>query len=154
MCSKTLADEHTGTGTRVGDPAEAEAVETAFFTPDHHVSDDEFLYIGSIKTFIGHTEGTAGIAGILRASFALQHSVIPPNLHFKRAYPPVMARGKHLKVPTEPQPWPNLPQHTPRRASANSFGELNPSRTPTASFTKLSRIRRHERPCDPGKLRS
>ncbi|KAF1965402.1 ketoacyl-synt-domain-containing protein, partial [Bimuria novae-zelandiae CBS 107.79] len=114
--------EAHGTGTRVGDPAEAEAVETAFFPTDQEPTEDEQLYVGSIKSIIGHTEGAAGIAGILRASLALQHGTIPPNLHFNRMNPKVAARGKHLQVPTEPQPWPSLPEGSPRRVSVNSFG--------------------------------
>lgn len=136
----------------MGDPAEAEAVETAFFPSASPPSDDEHLYIGSIKTLLGHTEGTAGIAGILRASLSLQHGIIPPNLHFKRAYSPVLALGKHLKVPTEPQPWPSLPDHTPRRASVNSFGKSNSQNLRIMHPTKTDRIRRHKCSCNPGEF--
>ena len=70
--------EAHGTGTPAGDPQEAKALDTAFF-PDKDKAEGELL-VGSIKTVIGHTEGCAGIAGILKASLALQHSIIPPNL--------------------------------------------------------------------------
>lgn len=122
MRRRLAANSHEGTGTRVGDPAEAEAVEKAFFDPEEEHVDDIFMYIGSIKTIVGHTEGTAGIAGILRASLALQHETIPPNLHYNHPDLKVAARGKHLRVPTTPQTWPSLPEHVPRRVSVNSFG--------------------------------
>jgi acyl transferase domain-containing protein/NAD(P)-dependent dehydrogenase (short-subunit alcohol dehydrogenase family)/acyl carrier protein len=71
---------------------------------------------------VGHTEGTAGIAGILRASLALQHGIIPPNLHFRSMNPKIAARAPHLRVPTTTQAWPGLHKGVPRRASINSFG--------------------------------
>lgn len=77
------------------------------------------LYVGSIKTVVGHTEGAAGIAGLLKASLALQHEIIPPNLHFKRLNPNIVPFYDGLHVPTKPIPWP--PAQV-RRASVNSFG--------------------------------
>lgn len=75
--------------------------------------------MGSIKTVVGHTEGAAGIAGLLKASLALQHGIIPPNLHFKRLNPNIVPFYDGLHVPTKPIPWP--PAQV-RRASVNSFG--------------------------------
>ena len=76
--------EAHGTGTPAGDPIEAEAIHTAFFGQDSNygpvASDEEPLYVGSIKTVIGHTEGTAGLAAVAKASLALQNQTIPPNL--------------------------------------------------------------------------
>jgi hypothetical protein len=63
----------------VGDPLEAQAVEAAFFPPGRDYADDEVLYIGSIKSIIGHTEGTAGLAGLLRAALAVRHGKSDPN---------------------------------------------------------------------------
>ncbi|KAI1181372.1 thiolase-like protein [Nemania serpens] len=76
--------EAHGTGTPAGDPIEAEAISTAFFgkwLANGHNYDrkDHPLYVGSIKTVLGHTEGSAGIAAILKTSLALQNSTIPPN---------------------------------------------------------------------------
>ncbi|KAF2188006.1 ketoacyl-synt-domain-containing protein [Zopfia rhizophila CBS 207.26] len=114
--------EAHGTGTPAGDPLEAQAVEAAFFPPGQEYSDDEILYIGSIKTVIGHTEGTAGIAGLLRAALAVQNSVMPPNLLFQRMSHMVAPFTKHLRVVSAANPWPPLPLGCPRRASINSFG--------------------------------
>lgn len=120
-----LYSYNAGTGTFVGDPVEAQAVEAAFFPPGREYGDDETLYIGSIKTIVGHTEGTAGLAGLLRASLAVRHATIPPNLLFHRMNPKVQPYRKHLHLPTAPSHWPALPQGCPRRASVNSFGKYH-----------------------------
>jgi acyl transferase domain-containing protein len=112
--------EAHGTGTPAGDPQEAEGMAKAFFNDDS--APDDILYAGSIKTVIGHTETTAGLAGIIKASLALQHAVIPPNLHFNTLSPKVAPYTAHLRVPTKAIPWPDLPPGAPRRASVNSFG--------------------------------
>lgn len=78
--------------------------------------------VGSIKTIIGHLEGSAGLAGVLKTSLALQHGQIPANLHFKTLNPKIRPFYTHLRVPTETQPWPAPPDGCPRRASVNSFG--------------------------------
>ncbi|KAK1565960.1 beta-ketoacyl synthase domain-containing protein [Colletotrichum navitas] len=112
--------EAHGTGTPAGDPQEAEAIATAFF-PDttKNVQD---LYVGSIKTVIGHTEGTAGIAGLLKCSLAVQNGIVPPNMLLERLNPRVEPFCEHLRVPKEATPWPALAEGQPRRASVNSFG--------------------------------
>ncbi|CAK7266645.1 Type I Iterative PKS [Sporothrix epigloea] len=119
--------EAHGTGTKAGDPVEAEAVYNAFFTDattgDEIASaDDERLYVGSIKTVLGHLESGAGLAGFLRASLAVQSGVIPPNMHFGTLNPKIEPFYHRLCVPTEPLPWPAVPEGMPRRASLNSFG--------------------------------
>jgi len=80
------------------------------------------LYVGSIKTVIGHTEGTAGLAGLLKASLAVQHGIITPNLLFNKLHPNINPFYTNLEVPTSLKAWPELPEGTPRRASINSFG--------------------------------
>lgn len=115
--------EAHGTGTPAGDPIEAEAISRAFFG-------DEFatrttggrLYVGSIKTILGHTEGTAGVAAMLKASLALQHSVIPPNMLLNNLSDRVAPFAKNLDILKAPKSWPKLLPGQPRRASVNSFG--------------------------------
>ncbi|KAK7702439.1 putative PKS/NRPS-like protein biosynthetic cluster [Diaporthe eres] len=117
--------EAHGTGTPAGDPIEAEAVASALFPDGRGGVDESFrpLFVGSCKTVIGHTEGTAGIAGILKASLALQHARIPPNLHFNRLNPDVRPFYDNLCIPTGAEkPWPSMAWQGPRRASVNSFG--------------------------------
>lgn len=79
--------------------------------------------VGSIKTVIGHTEGTAGLAGVLKASLAVQHGQIPANLHFNNLNPKVKPfYHEMLRIPTKTTPWPAIPEGAPRRVSINSFG--------------------------------
>ncbi|KAJ5587845.1 lovastatin nonaketide synthase [Penicillium hispanicum] len=114
--------EAHGTGTPAGDPREAEAITQAFFGAGSDPSGDNPLYVGSIKTIVGHTEGTAGIAGVLKASLALQNGSISPNMLLNRLSASVAPFTKNLKVPTSLTPWPTVPGNAPRRASVNSFG--------------------------------
>ncbi|KAI2816124.1 hypothetical protein CBS133816_10708 [Aspergillus niger] len=111
--------EAHGTGTKVGDPREAAAISGCFGSQPIHGNP---LYVGSIKTIIGHTEGTAGLAGVLKASLAIQHGVIPPNMLLNRLNPDVKQYYTNLQIPTSPIQWPVLPAGVPRRASVNSFG--------------------------------
>ena len=124
--------EAHGTGTPAGDPQEAAAIYDAFFpnkkTDDgNEATDDGFdgediLYVGSVKTVVGHTEGTAGIAGLMKGALALQNKAIPPNMHFTRLNPALKPYYDYLKVPVQLREWPELPTGVPRRASINSFG--------------------------------
>ncbi|EFQ36481.1 beta-ketoacyl synthase domain-containing protein [Colletotrichum graminicola M1.001] len=112
--------EAHGTGTPAGDPQEAEAISTAFFSDG--TEDMQDLYVGSIKTVVGHTEGTAGIAGLLKCSLAVQNGIVPPNMLLEKLNPRVEPFCEHLRVPKEATPWPAVAEGQPRRASVNSFG--------------------------------
>lgn len=127
--------EAHGTGTPAGDPLEAQAIWDAFFPEgaaepkealvDTSISNgpDE-LYVGSVKTIMGHLEGCAGLAGLLKAALSVQRGFIPPNLHLGTPNPkiaPFLGPGK-LAVATDMRPWPRRDNGTPRRASVNSFG--------------------------------
>lgn len=116
--------EAHGTGTPAGDPQEAQAICDSFFqSPTKTASlEEDILYVGSIKTIIGHTEATAGLAGVIKASLAMQKGEIPPNMHFKCLNPDVRPFTSHLRIPLSVLPWPKLPPRTPRRTSVNSFG--------------------------------
>lgn len=71
---------------------------------------------------IGHTEGTAGLAAVLKASLALQHAVVPPNLLLNELNPAVKPFYNDLRIIKKAQDWPKLPDNAVRRASVNSFG--------------------------------
>ncbi|KAK2037200.1 beta-ketoacyl synthase domain-containing protein [Colletotrichum somersetense] len=115
--------EAHGTGTPAGDPQEAEAIVNAFFGDKLlEGTQPQDLLVGSVKTVIGHTEGTAGLAGVLKASLAVQHGAIPPNKHFEKLSPAVQPFYRHARIPTEVQAWPQVAPGHPRRASVNSFG--------------------------------
>jgi hybrid polyketide synthase/nonribosomal peptide synthetase ACE1 len=73
---------------------------------------------------LGHLEGTAGLAGLLKASASIQNGYITPNLHFKNLNPKLDPFYKSLRVPIELTPWPEVPEGVPRRVSVNSFGML------------------------------
>ncbi|GME27721.1 hypothetical protein AJ80_04881 [Neofusicoccum parvum] len=108
-----------GTGTPAGDPQEAEAISRAFFKPDE---ESEKLFVGSIKTVIGHTEGTAGLASLIGTALAMQNKTIPPNMHFSKLSPKVAPFYSNLEVPVSAKPWPQPRAGQPLRASVNSFG--------------------------------
>lgn len=116
-----------GTGTLAGDPVEAQAIHDAFFPTKPHAEKSEHLllknklYVGSIKTVIGHLEGCAGLAGVMKAMLAIKHRTIPPNMHFEQLNPAIDPFYDHLQVPTEALPWPETGR-LPMRASVNSFG--------------------------------
>jgi len=77
------------------------------------------LYVGSVKTNIGHTEGSSGLAGIIKAVLSMENGAIAPNCNYEFPNPHIDLEGWNLKVPTTLTSWP-----TPglRRASINSFG--------------------------------
>ncbi|KAI1260823.1 beta-ketoacyl synthase domain-containing protein [Xylariaceae sp. FL1019] len=124
--------EAHGTGTAAGDPREAAAIHAAFYEkpPSDENSKEsrdlpaptEKLWVGSVKTVIGHTESSAGLAGILKVIACMKHGQITPNLHFKTLNPQVVPYYTNLRVPTAIVPWPDPPPGQPRRASVNSFG--------------------------------
>jgi hybrid polyketide synthase / nonribosomal peptide synthetase ACE1 len=115
--------EAHGTGTQAGDPKEAAAIHECF---GRHAQAEGGtpLYVGSIKTIIGHLEGAAGLAGLLKASSSLQRGYIPPNLSFNHLNPKIESFYGGLQVPTSRIKWPILPKGVPRRASVNSFGMI------------------------------
>ncbi|OTA53005.1 beta-ketoacyl synthase domain-containing protein [Hypoxylon sp. EC38] len=119
--------EAHGTGTPAGDPREAQAIYEAFFgrstdPSPTSIANDKRLLVGSLKTIIGHTEGAAGLAGLLKVIQAMKHGLVPPNLHLNSVNPDVEPFCTHLEVPTSLVPWPQPPAGQPKRASVNSFG--------------------------------
>ncbi|BBB01306.1 polyketide synthase [Actinacidiphila reveromycinica] len=106
-----------GTGTKVGDPVEAEALGHALGTdPDR----EHPLLVGSVKTNVGHLEGAAGITGLLKVALMLKHRRIPASLNFRRLNPDIRADEWNLRVAAEPGPWPE-PAGT-LHAGVSSFG--------------------------------
>ncbi|KAK6065016.1 lovastatin nonaketide synthase [Seiridium cupressi] len=114
--------EAHGTGTKAGDPQEAAAIYQAFFGDKEDKDPEDVLYVGSIKTIIGHTEGTAGLAGLLKASLSVQTGTIFPNMLFEELNPDIEPYYGNFEILKGARPWPKLPPGVPRRASVNSFG--------------------------------
>ena len=110
--------EAHGTGTKVGDPLELGALAKTLHTADRKTK--EPLYIGSVKTNIGHLEGCAGLAGLLKVVLCIEKGMIAPSLNYKNPNPSIPLEEWRLKVPTKAIPWPSL--NGGRRASINSFG--------------------------------
>ncbi|KAJ3579321.1 hypothetical protein NPX13_g1244 [Xylaria arbuscula] len=109
--------EAHGTGTAVGDPTEARAIGEAFFK---HLSKTDPIYVGAVKSNIGHLEGTSGLAGVVKVIMALERGVIPPNTNFETLNPQIDADFLNLSFPMKAVPWPKTTEI--RRASVNSFG--------------------------------
>ncbi|KAL4954233.1 hypothetical protein BDW69DRAFT_183680 [Aspergillus filifer] len=109
--------EAHGTGTAVGDPIESKAI-GSIFRPFR--SNEDPLYIGSVKSTIGHLEGAAGVAGLIKAVLALEKGIIPPqSTNFQSLNPRIDDEFLHIRIPSEPTPWPT---NGLRRASVSSFG--------------------------------
>ena len=111
----TIYVEAHGTGTPAGDPLEAEALARAFGATKRKNP----LFIGSVKAAIGHTEGAAGIAGLIKATLALEAGIIPPMANFESPNPEIPFDDWNIELPTKPTLWPPVPV---RQASVNSFG--------------------------------
>lgn len=109
--------ETHGTGTPLGDPMEVNALGEVM---KEGRGKDEPLWIGSVKSNIGHTESAAGVAGIIKVILGFRHRQIPANLHFKALNPSIEINSIPAKIPTELTSWD--PKSKKRIASISSFG--------------------------------
>lgn len=107
--------EAHGTGTRVGDPAEAQSVGLTLAKPRNSA-----LPIGSVKTNIGHLEPASGLAGIAKACLALKHDLLPASLHCEEPNPDIDFDGLNLKLAHDAVPLERTGSQ--RYAGVNSFG--------------------------------
>lgn len=94
--------EAHGTGTPLGDPIEVLALARVLCQDRQHP-----LYIGSVKTNVGHLDAAAGVAGLMKVVLSLQHGAIPPHLNFTEANPRIPWKGWPICVPTDLTPWPS-----------------------------------------------
>uniref|UniRef100_UPI003F9607E3 sulfolipid-1 biosynthesis phthioceranic/hydroxyphthioceranic acid synthase n=1 Tax=Mycobacterium sp. TaxID=1785 RepID=UPI003F9607E3 len=107
--------EAHGPGTPVGDPIEYKSLSNVYGVEGPCV-------LGSVKTNFGHTQSTSGALGMIKAILALQHGVIPQNLHFNQLPDELAKVDTGLFVPQENTPWPTNGHVGPRRAAVSSYG--------------------------------
>ncbi|MDZ8033648.1 SDR family NAD(P)-dependent oxidoreductase [Nostoc sp. DedSLP04] len=108
--------EAHGTGTSLGDPIELNAAAAVL---GQERTPESPLFVGSVKTNIGHLEAAAGVSGLIKVVLAMQHQMIPPHLHLQHPNPKIDWKNLPIKIPTTLTPWVSCDR---RRAGISSFG--------------------------------
>ncbi len=112
-----LLEAH-GTGTSVGDATEMKALAEVY----REASPDEtWCAVGSVKSMIGHTKAAAGVAGLIKATMALHHKVLPPTIKVEQPLDALKPNTAPVYLNTHTRPWLPRKEH-PRRAAVSAFG--------------------------------
>lgn len=109
--------EAHGTGTPTGDPVELKALGAVLAEGR---SKGETCLVGSVKTNIGHTEGAAGVAGLIKLALSLKHREIPASLNCHTPSSLIPWETLPVKIPVDKTPWPH--RGYPRIGGVSSFG--------------------------------
>ncbi|MBX7165577.1 MAG: SDR family NAD(P)-dependent oxidoreductase [Pirellulales bacterium] len=109
--------EAHGTGTAVGDQTECQSVTTVLKSRE---VPPQSIAVGSVKSMVGHTKCTAGVASLIKSALALHHRVLPPTLHVDTPNAKAGLVDGPLYVNSELRPW--IRGEHPRRAAVSSFG--------------------------------
>ena len=137
--------EMHGTGTKVGDPIEADAVHQALSA--HRLPNDP-LYIGSVKANVGHLENASGIISLIKASMMLEKGLMLPNTNFRKTNPNIPKDEWNLEVLTSTKPWPRGKKYV--SVSNYGFGGTNAhavlARAPTRDAQAVIAVRPGDAP--------
>ncbi|MCP4147168.1 MAG: SDR family oxidoreductase [bacterium] len=109
--------EAHGTGTKLGDPIEIEALKQVYMP---HVGKEKMCGIGSVKTNTGHLDAAAGITGFIKTALALKHRLMPPSLNFETTNPRLDLENSPFYINAGLKEWKN--ENAPLRAGVSSFG--------------------------------
>jgi acyl transferase domain-containing protein len=111
--------EAHGTGTAVGDKAEAETITRALKS---YGADPKSVALGSVKTILGHTKASAGMAGLIKLSMALYHRVQPAHANVDDPLETIADPTSAAFILKQPRAWLANPDGTPRRGGVSAFG--------------------------------
>lgn len=109
------------TGTSAGDPIEASSIASVFQRVGPKAVGKPPLYVGALKTNIGHLESASAVIQVIKTVMVLEQGIIPPNINFEKTNPRIPIQRWGLKLPLEPTAF-ETGSDGIRRASVNSFG--------------------------------
>lgn len=112
----TYIETH-GTGTKLGDPIEIDSLKESF---SKFTNKKQYCAVGSVKTNIGHTQGTAGIVGVIKTLLCLRNKKLVPSLNYKKTNEMIDFENSPFYVNTETKDW--IPNTGERYAAVSSFG--------------------------------